>query len=391
MKTVGHRPEAYGVKRILFITDPIGGSYSVQLDLLAALGKNLQSRYRLVMLVPYCCKGEAAILEKAGFQVLVPPFHCFALNRILDQVGRSNESMLWGESWLREALLRWNGTDAESMLRGENFDFVLNMSSTVAFPSNLWWIQGTPLDQTIRGMGNTNLVARLANIVAGAMIARLDRQVIHRIGEMSEHIVASSPYVAGLFRERHLNVDGVIFSTKDFSHFRPVTSSGRRDYVLLYVGKEMDCFDVGALVDSGVQVVGFGGKIPTGTRLNKLTHWIDFKGCVSETELVALYSNALYTLFPFTVEAFGWVPIESMACGTPVLTYDRQGPAITVVDGRTGWLVRSPEEMLRRATQIWRRGITDIAPEDCVRRASEFSVQRSVSQLVRFIESPVSG
>ena len=39
------------------------------------------------------------------------------------------------------------------------------------------------------------------------------------------------------------------------------------------------------------------------------------------------------------VEAFGIVAIEALACGVPVITYRRGGPAEIVIDGKTGWLV----------------------------------------------------
>ena len=39
------------------------------------------------------------------------------------------------------------------------------------------------------------------------------------------------------------------------------------------------------------------------------------------------------------VEAFGRVAPEALACGVPVISYCRGGPAEIVVDGKTGWLV----------------------------------------------------
>jgi UDP-glucose:tetrahydrobiopterin glucosyltransferase len=39
------------------------------------------------------------------------------------------------------------------------------------------------------------------------------------------------------------------------------------------------------------------------------------------------------------VEAFGNVAIEALACGVPVITYDRGGPAEIVRDGVTGFVV----------------------------------------------------
>jgi UDP-glucose:tetrahydrobiopterin glucosyltransferase len=42
---------------------------------------------------------------------------------------------------------------------------------------------------------------------------------------------------------------------------------------------------------------------------------------------------------PRWVEAFGNVAIEAMACGVPVIAYQRGGPAEIVQSGKTGWLV----------------------------------------------------
>lgn len=43
---------------------------------------------------------------------------------------------------------------------------------------------------------------------------------------------------------------------------------------------------------------------------------------------------------PRWVEAFGNVAIEALACGVPVIAYDRGGPAEIVQPGQTGWLVQ---------------------------------------------------
>jgi UDP-glucose:tetrahydrobiopterin glucosyltransferase len=43
---------------------------------------------------------------------------------------------------------------------------------------------------------------------------------------------------------------------------------------------------------------------------------------------------------PRWVEAFGNVAIEALACGVPVIAYDRGGPSEIVRSGETGWLVQ---------------------------------------------------
>jgi UDP-glucose:tetrahydrobiopterin glucosyltransferase len=67
---------------------------------------------------------------------------------------------------------------------------------------------------------------------------------------------------------------------------------------------------------------------------------IEYCGFVETTALQAQLRQARGLLMtPHWVEAFGNVAIESLACGVPVVAYDRGGPAEIVRHGETGWLV----------------------------------------------------
>lgn len=46
---------------------------------------------------------------------------------------------------------------------------------------------------------------------------------------------------------------------------------------------------------------------------------IIFPGFIEEKDLPAVYSGAVYTVYPSKYEGFGFPPLESMACGTPVI------------------------------------------------------------------------
>ncbi|MGC8566035.1 MAG: glycosyltransferase, partial [Thermoplasmata archaeon] len=98
-----------------------------------------------------------------------------------------------------------------------------------------------------------------------------------------------------------------------------------------------------------------------------------------------LYSEALFTAFPFIEEPFGYVPIESMACGTPVLSYNKQGPGETIINGKTGWLVSSVREFVELGRKIWNDG-HKISREDCIERAKEFSTEKSVEKLLALLK-----
>ena len=67
---------------------------------------------------------------------------------------------------------------------------------------------------------------------------------------------------------------------------------------------------------------------------------IEYGGFLSTTELQKEIRQCRGLLMtPRWVEAFGNVAIEALACGVPVISYRRGGPAEIVRDGKTGFLV----------------------------------------------------
>lgn len=71
---------------------------------------------------------------------------------------------------------------------------------------------------------------------------------------------------------------------------------------------------------------------------------VEFHIRIADDELVRLYNQALLTAYSPIMEPFGFVPIESMACGTPVVGVREGGIRESVVDGETGILTdRDPE------------------------------------------------
>jgi len=71
-------------------------------------------------------------------------------------------------------------------------------------------------------------------------------------------------------------------------------------------------------------------------RLKKLAGpTVEILGFVSEEDLYKLYANAKALLFP-QIEDAGVVPLESLACGTPVIALGQGGVCDTIEDGNTG-------------------------------------------------------
>jgi glycosyltransferase involved in cell wall biosynthesis len=66
---------------------------------------------------------------------------------------------------------------------------------------------------------------------------------------------------------------------------------------------------------------------------------ITFEEAPDDRRLAELYERATACIFTAPNEDWGIVPLEAMACGTPVLAVNSGGPRESVVHGRTGWLL----------------------------------------------------
>jgi glycosyltransferase involved in cell wall biosynthesis len=79
---------------------------------------------------------------------------------------------------------------------------------------------------------------------------------------------------------------------------------------------------------------------------------------ISDSVLVDLYSQAQLTLYAPIMEPFGFVPLESMACGTPVVAVNEAGVRETVRHRETGLLTeRDPQEFAHAIAEL----LTDAA------------------------------
>ena len=82
--------------------------------------------------------------------------------------------------------------------------------------------------------------------------------------------------------------------------------------------------------------------------LKKYATLVTLKGKTDREELRRIVSCAKGLIFPIKwEEPFGLVMVEAMACGTPVVAYDRGSVSEIIEDGVTGYIVNPPEEDVR--------------------------------------------
>lgn len=373
------------MEKVLVIADPIPEKFSVQYTLIRSILEKMKESYDVFFTSTYLSEDKETELQESGINV-IHASHCkFPFMSLLRLFGKDNESMLWLESWFDEALLRINGRRIRSIIRGRMFDHVINLSSTIPYKSDLWWNQGMPLEVILEQMSGSNNYAAFANKYGKWIISRLNKSLLNKMRRSTKKMIVNSNYMYNLYSERGLDVSGVVYSTYDLSTISSTTTSPKRDFVLVYLGKETDLSPIKLMAKEGIRIVSFGSKLPIGSKMSDLNESMENKGYVTKEELLDLYSNALFTAFPFTNEPFGYIPLESMACGTPVLTYNKQGPSETVVHKKTGWLADSADEFIKMATDMWQKKETEIRPDQCVQRVKDFSIDRTVSRLLSFL------
>ncbi len=150
--------------------------------------------------------------------------------------------------------------------------------------------------------------------------------------------VANSAHVARQIKERYHAKARVIHPPVELEKFvaKPLEGSGKGSYFLclgaLAPYKRID-LAIEAFRRTGQQL-WVGGSGQSSSWLRNLPPNVKALGHVKDEDLPALYRNARALIFP-GVEDFGITPLESQACGRPVIAF-AQGGALETVTDRTG-------------------------------------------------------
>lgn len=110
---------------------------------------------------------------------------------------------------------------------------------------------------------------------------------------------------------------------------------------------------------------------------------IRYVGEASFKQKIELYQNARAVFFPTQyVETFGLVMIEAMACGTPIIGWNKGSVSEIVANGKTGFVVKSVAEMIRAIKVI------DAISREETRKGAEmyFSIEKMVSGYEKIYE-----
>ena len=318
-------------------------------------------------------------LRRNGFQTLlvtsyVSPTLRATLKKYFNEVIFYDIPLLYSgslavfEAWVRSFIYRFSIDNRKTL--------VLNFSSTLKIKPNVYYGQG-PISSALEDMyDELPGKYRYPYKIFSRIIRKLDLEFIRYIDENTDIFIANSNYTAKLYQSLGIKVNNVLYPPLNTNLFKPETHKPRSNYVLTYFGKETKFKVIKEIADLGVKIKAFGEKVPYIPKEIIKHENIEYLGKVSNKTLVLLYTNALYTLFPFTHEPFGYVPVESMACGTPVLTYNKQGPSETVIHNVTGWLARNDDELIDFAVKIWNNGYSETIRKKCRKHSLKYDARK---------------
>lgn len=122
------------------------------------------------------------------------------------------------------------------------------------------------------------------------------------------------------------------------------------------------------------------------SRLTKIANAnIEFLGWQSNKSVYEYLRNAKALIFPGE-EDFGITPVESMACGRPVIAYAKGGVLETVIPNKTGvFFKEETSQSLNNAINELEENYTNFSPSICREQAEKFSKELFISNITKII------
>lgn len=157
--------------------------------------------------------------------------------------------------------------------------------------------------------------------------------------------IVISTWLAGIMREKFGSPAEVLVTPVDHSLFRrvEVEPHGPRPRVLMLhhdyawkgVADGLEAVRRARARVPTLSLVGFGIKAPRGS-----APYDEFHANLPQDQLAALYSGVEVYLCPSWDEGLGMPPMEAMACGAALVTYDNGGCRDYARDGETALVAR---------------------------------------------------
>lgn len=204
-------------------------------------------------------------------------------------------------------------------------------------------------------------------------------------------IVTPSKWLGGICNLSFLRNNKIVTVNNgiDLNDFKPSKEKNKKFTVLAVASfwtKDKGSEDLNKLVkllDRDIEVVAVGNGSDKIEGVKSISH------TNNKAELVDLYSSAHVLINPTLDDNFPSVNIESIACGTPVITY-RTGGSPEIIDGKTGVVVDKGNyrAMAEVVNSLYKNYY--FRSEDCVERSKRYSKEAMKKEYQKLYESLLS-
>ncbi len=210
-----------------------------------------------------------------------------------------------------------------------------------------------------------------------------------------DHFVANSNFVAQRIERYYRRAAEVIHPPVDLTLFESAGEPLERRSSYVFVSQLVPYKRADLVIEAfrernePLLVVGDGSQRE---RLERtLPPNVKLLGKVSAEQLRELYQNARALIFP-AEEDFGIVPVEAMACGTPVIAYGRGGALDSVVEGKTGLFFDEQTSSAIRATvDLYEKQISQFDPNMIREHAQAFGAERFRREFAKCVDRLLQG
>ncbi|MDP3733472.1 MAG: glycosyltransferase, partial [Candidatus Daviesbacteria bacterium] len=240
--------------------------------------------------------------------------------------------------------------------------------------------------------------------IGGEIINHFMRIYDFEVSQRPDILVANSKNVQARIKKFYRRDSVVIYPPVEIKKITSQHGSGQAGYrgqgtgkYYLSVGRLVRGKGLDVIVQACDELGLFLKIVGSGPELQNLKSLIvnhksniEFLGQVSDEELAKLYAGAKATIVASEDEDFGIVPVESQACGTPVIAPKAGGFLETIVEGRTG-------EYFNNATAVeLMKVLKNFDPknyqaEDCKKQAQKFGKVRFKKEILELVEKNIHG
>lgn len=269
-------------------------------------------------------------------------------------------------------------------LRGDALNHVWMCQEPSAFIHSKKWLKALP--NNAAGIG-----ARALNPVLRPLDVFLSRFV--------DYVFVNSLFTRDLARAAYrypLNKLGISYPGVELTKFKPDAMLPVKKFQFVACGRLTKFKNVDQTLralsrvkhpQAHLSVIGSGEEYENLVSLAQtlgISNRITFQKTVTDKEMVATLCSSFALIHAAEEEPFGLVPVEAMACGTPVIAIKGGGPAETVIHQKTGYLCESAREDDIAQAIHWmidnNINYNDMR-QACVQRAKDFEWKRAVDSL----------